>query len=345
MGSDSHERVLILGGGLTGLVLARRLADQGKDYLVIEARDRFGGRVLSQDVGLARVEMGAVWFLPKYKNLFRLLRDLKVELCEQYEVGKIVTEGEVKVEDEDKFRIRGGTQEIIEQLVNCLHPERLLLDHQVVEIRLEGRMVEVVTSDDKVILGTTVVSTLPPCLLSGLAFRPPLPRDVLGVAKRTPTYQGNVVRVVITYQVPFWRMSRLSGRLISSRGPIGELSDQTGEDGVGAALVGVLLEREDKEGDRMERVLEQLVRLFGKQAEEYLEYKELDWGSEVYTTHVDVGQGKEFRGHSLYQAPLWGGRLLLGGSETSPVLGGQMEGAVSSAIHCHRLLTASRSNK
>jgi monoamine oxidase len=40
-----HHDVIVLGAGLAGLAAARDLATAGADVLVLEARDRVGGRV------------------------------------------------------------------------------------------------------------------------------------------------------------------------------------------------------------------------------------------------------------------------------------------------------------
>ena len=39
---------LIIGGGLSGLSLATQLVDQGQEVLVVEARSRLGGRILTE---------------------------------------------------------------------------------------------------------------------------------------------------------------------------------------------------------------------------------------------------------------------------------------------------------
>ncbi|KAJ7126814.1 amine oxidase [Mycena epipterygia] len=58
--------VLILGGGVSGIIAARTLHEQGVDsFLIIEARDELGGRMRSQDFGVkdppATIELGANW--------------------------------------------------------------------------------------------------------------------------------------------------------------------------------------------------------------------------------------------------------------------------------------------
>ncbi len=54
-------RVLILGAGAAGLSAARRLHDAGLDVTVLEARDRLGGRILTDDGLAAPMDLGASW--------------------------------------------------------------------------------------------------------------------------------------------------------------------------------------------------------------------------------------------------------------------------------------------
>ena len=89
--------VIILGAGLTGLGLARLLAQHPKkpSFLVLEARDRVGGRIHSvETTDGATVEMGATWFFPPFRNMFKMLKELKVELGEQYLKGYVMYESD-----------------------------------------------------------------------------------------------------------------------------------------------------------------------------------------------------------------------------------------------------------
>jgi monoamine oxidase len=57
--------VAIVGAGLAGLVAARRIAAGGARPLVIEARDRVGGRLLNEEIGDGKVvEVGGQWIGP-----------------------------------------------------------------------------------------------------------------------------------------------------------------------------------------------------------------------------------------------------------------------------------------
>jgi len=59
--TDHHHDVIVIGAGVSGLAAASHLTDQGHDVVVLEARDRIGGRIDSRSIGRDgdRVDMGA----------------------------------------------------------------------------------------------------------------------------------------------------------------------------------------------------------------------------------------------------------------------------------------------
>ena len=61
--------VIVIGAGFAGLAAATELADRGVDVLVLEARDRVGGRVWSDRAGGAVIERGAEFVLDGYEVL------------------------------------------------------------------------------------------------------------------------------------------------------------------------------------------------------------------------------------------------------------------------------------
>ena len=60
--TDTGESILVIGAGMAGLGAARQLQDAGHTVMVIEGRDRIGGRVWTSRVWEdAPVDMGASW--------------------------------------------------------------------------------------------------------------------------------------------------------------------------------------------------------------------------------------------------------------------------------------------
>jgi monoamine oxidase len=83
--------VLIVGAGLAGLTAASELTSAGRSVLVLEARDRVGGRVVSEDIGDGKiVEMGGQWAGPTQDRLYALATELAVPTFPTYDTGKKV---------------------------------------------------------------------------------------------------------------------------------------------------------------------------------------------------------------------------------------------------------------
>jgi monoamine oxidase len=77
-------RVAVVGAGFAGLAAADALAAAGVDVVVLEARDRVGGRVWSRELGNgAIVEMGAEFILPGNDAIRAVITRFGLELWEK----------------------------------------------------------------------------------------------------------------------------------------------------------------------------------------------------------------------------------------------------------------------
>ncbi len=54
-------RVVVVGAGISGIAAARTLHDAGVDCLIVEARDRIGGRLHTVDLAGTPVDLGGSW--------------------------------------------------------------------------------------------------------------------------------------------------------------------------------------------------------------------------------------------------------------------------------------------
>jgi monoamine oxidase len=90
--------VAIVGAGLAGLVAARRLVAAGKRPLVVEARDRVGGRLLNEEIGDGKVvEVGGQWIGPTQERLAALAAELGVGTFPTHDEGRHLIEMNGKV--------------------------------------------------------------------------------------------------------------------------------------------------------------------------------------------------------------------------------------------------------
>jgi monoamine oxidase len=79
--------VIIIGAGVAGLTAARALTRAGAAVLVLEARDRVGGRTLSQPVGGEVVDLGGQWVGPHQRHALRMVEELGLKRFAQYHHG------------------------------------------------------------------------------------------------------------------------------------------------------------------------------------------------------------------------------------------------------------------
>ena len=85
--------VAIVGAGLAGLVAARRIVAAGAQPLVIEARDRVGGRLLNEEIGDGKVvEVGGQWIGPTQERMAALAAELGVGTFPTHDEGRHLIE-------------------------------------------------------------------------------------------------------------------------------------------------------------------------------------------------------------------------------------------------------------
>ncbi len=80
--------VVVVGGGISGLTAARKLRSRGAKVLVVEARDRVGGRVLNHHLHAGGViEAGGAFVGPTQDRILRLADELGVKTFKEYAEG------------------------------------------------------------------------------------------------------------------------------------------------------------------------------------------------------------------------------------------------------------------
>lgn len=83
--------VVVVGAGLAGLAAARRLVRRGAEVVVLEARDRVGGRL---EGGVTAdgtpIELGGQWIGPTQNRMYELVDELDLETFATWNEGKTV---------------------------------------------------------------------------------------------------------------------------------------------------------------------------------------------------------------------------------------------------------------
>ena len=341
----TEVETLIIGGGLSGLALALRLAVARHDYFLIEARDRLGGRILSAQHGAGQFDLGPAWYWPGQPRMAELVRELDLHHFEQYSKGDLIFEDNYdRVQRlsghammQGSFRIDGTMMQLVNGLSRLLRPSRVLTGAQVIALQKSDSGVGVTLADQRRFMAKRVVFALPPRLASGLIFEPDLSEEVRRSLGSVSTWMAGQSKAVAVYSEPFWRDSGASGDAISRIGPMAEIHDASPMNGGPYALFGFLgippSARQDVSVVR-EAIVAQLTRIFGPKAQAPLAVKIKDWARDAFTA-TDADQ-RPLAAHPRYCLPdtlkgVWNGRVLFAGTEVANQFGGYLEGALEAA--------------
>jgi monoamine oxidase len=85
---SSTVDVAVVGAGLSGLVSAYRLHQAGAEVVVLEAKNRVGGRLLTSTIRAGvGVDSGGSWVGPRHKAVLALLDEFEIDLVPQFTDG------------------------------------------------------------------------------------------------------------------------------------------------------------------------------------------------------------------------------------------------------------------
>jgi monoamine oxidase len=357
-------RIAIVGGGLAGLVAARRLRQQGaRDVVLFEARATPGGRILSVDArgsrvdtaqaALDRFDLGPTWYWPAMQpQLDRLVSELGLQRFEPFEDGDLLVERSTHqppqrlrghASDPAPMRLAGGTGSLVAALHARLDPAIVRTGQTVRHLRRGATHIELAVDDaagnPTIWRAEQVLLALPPRLAATrLQFDPPLPPDLTRRWQAMPTWMAPHAKYVAIYDSPFWREQQLSGGARSSVGPLGEIHDLSMPGGHAAlfGFLGVPARVRRRISDEVLRThcRAQLVRLFGEPAGVPLGDALQDWAADALTATDD---DQDAAGNHASAPPssadegAWQCRLIGIGSEWSPQFPGYLAGAVDAA--------------
>ncbi|MEM6974420.1 MAG: FAD-dependent oxidoreductase [Pseudomonadota bacterium] len=347
-------QTLIVGGGLSGLALAERLQAEGEDYHLLEARDRFGGRIMTERPGDGYFDMGPAWFWPGQPRIEALAARFGLRVFAQHAVGDLMFEDEAGrvgrglgfASMAGSRRLEGGLAALTEALQARLPLARKQLNAQVTGLQMSKGICRAALADGGAIEADRVVLAMPPRLAGGLDFCPALPASALRAMAGVPTWMAGQAKAVAVYGRPFWREAGLSGDAMSRRGPMVEIHDASPVDGQCAALFGFIgvppAARADEQALRR-AIVAQLGLLFGDEATTPHALYLKDWAFDPMTATAADATPQHV--HPAYGLPaaledLWNGHLTLAGTEVAATYGGYIEGALEAAEAALARLTA-----
>lgn len=238
---------------------------------------------------------------------------------------------------QDRF-VRGA-QSLSLGLAGALGP-RVCLSAPVMRIVQDDHGVTLYTGRGEV-RARYVVVAVPPTLAGRIDYHPALPACRDQLTQRVP--MGSTVKVIVTYERPFWREQGFSGEVVCAGGPLSVVFDNTTHDNVQPALLAFIVGRAARywerrsDSDRRRVVLAGLARWFGPEANHPVEVVEHDWSAERWTRGCPVGAVPPgvltSFGTSLRQSV---GRIHWAGTETATVWNGYLEGALESGERAAR---------
>ena len=157
-----HTDIVIIGGGISGLHTAYQLEKLGLSYVLVEARERLGGRILSRnydtknnkkkshdtknsrsssesdskyDAEKPAFDLGPSWFWPGQTNMEALVKELELEDSVFLQQGRgeslyedqqgNIQKGFYGISMEGTYRMQGGIRQIISSLKRRINEDKI----------------------------------------------------------------------------------------------------------------------------------------------------------------------------------------------------------------------------
>lgn len=191
--SSTSVDVAIVGGGLSGLVVASGLMGRGKhSWVLLEAHgSRLGGRIRNSDSG--EIDLGPAWIWPDHQPKIRsLIKELGLQTFMQ-------------PDDPGSSRIAGGSAALIHTLEKRLPRGNIKMGWHAIACAQEDGKVLLTSARGEFVLASVAVFAAPPKILSKhVSFSPNLSAPKQRAMEASRTWMAGVTKVALTYGSRFW---------------------------------------------------------------------------------------------------------------------------------------------
>jgi monoamine oxidase len=346
-----ETELLIVGGGISGLVVGRSLQQLSVNWKLLEASPRLGGRLINQSNAESgkEIDMGGAWIWPDFQPHVRSLV-ASLPAIKTFE----------QPDDPTSTRIEGGAFRLIHELTKSMDSNKMQLNSPVVSCKLlrerEGNfstesssaaLVRIKTASHEIYLARKVVFAVPPKLLSEqVTFDPPLSASKKAAMQASQTWMAGVTKVALVYPRRFWDLQSSNMGLPSTSGPAFQVYDSSTSSGSVSALTFFALVPPNSPAQRdddllAKQVADQMALVWkhtgypeqSERTNSFVKSYVQRWPLEQYIS--DEPHPVRVHPHpepvQALSTPEWNGALLFAGSETDTRSPGVMEGAVGAA--------------
>jgi len=344
--------VIIVGGGLSGMMVTNELQKTSLAWRLLEARPVLGGRLANDEKGHS-IDLGGAWIWPfQQPNMKRLTQSLSIPTFPQ-------------PDDHMSTRIDGGAVLYIHRLNEGIPKDSIQLDSPVTLCTLmsmkdvvaddednddtadgvscsakDDAVVRVETASHESYFARRVVLAVPPKLIAKhITFDPPLSDAKQSALNASQTWMAGVTKVGLVYPSHFW--DEHSSNMGFPDEPAFQVYDSSTKDAVVSALTFFAVANTDDDkkladdcAKQIQSVWSYYRRPFADKALDYVDFHVKRWPTEEYLS--EDPNPKRINPHPQPVRALstneWDGRLLFAGSESDRLSPGVMEGAVGAAL-------------
>lgn len=305
--SEAHSQVIIVGAGASGLSAAATLEEQGIDYQILEATDRYGGRV-KKNQGFADfpIDLGAEWVHQRKEILNTMIGkepgdEINIELIPYQTLNSYTWEdGEYEQLSSTMLRLSYSMNpehkfknttwfDYLDNNFGQKVKDNIVYNSPVTEIDYSGGQVKLTTKAGEVYTADQVIVTVSVGVLksNSIEFTPSLPAEKLEAIDHVEFYGG--FKLILKFSEKFYPDMIVCDSEIGEKTYYDFAYQKDSKDNVLALLaMGSSAEEYDKlqsEEKIIDAVLQELDTIFDGKASATYTGESLfhDWGNHPYT--------------------------------------------------------------